>query len=62
MKLEIPIKVDIDDMESLIDDLGHLQTYKLFEGADQILVDVDDVIKVLQSHVEARRKVRGAEE
>ena len=57
MEFKIPIiTVGINDMESLIEDLGHLQTYKLFEDADRVLVDVDDVIKVLKNHVEVQRK------
>lgn len=52
-KLEIPIKVDLDEIDKLIDELRHLQTYKLYEGADQKLVDLDEVVKIFAGHVKA---------
>ena len=55
MKLEIPIIVGFDDMESLLDDLKKLQTYKLFEGDEMVLVDIKDVAKVLMDHVKAKK-------
>lgn len=55
MKLEIPIIVGFDDLESLLDDLKKLQTYKLFEGDEMVLVDIEDVAKVLMDHVKARK-------
>ena len=54
MELKIPIEIVFDDVNSVIDELGKLQTYKLFEGDDMILVDVDDVVDVLTRHVMAR--------
>ena len=59
MKLEIPIIVGFDDMESLLDDLKKLQTYKLFEGDEMVLVDIEDVAKVLMDHVKAKKSVKG---
>lgn len=55
-KLEIPIVVDISEIESLIDEIKHLQTYKLSYGDEQILVDRDDVIKIFADHVRANIK------
>lgn len=55
MKLEIPIIVGFDDMESLLDDLKKLQTYKLAEGDEMVLVDIEDVAKVLMDHVKAKQ-------
>lgn len=52
-KLEIPVVVDISEIESLIDEIKHLQTYKLSYGAEQILVDRDDVVKIFAAHVRA---------
>lgn len=59
MKLEIPIIVGFDDLESLLDDLKKLQTYKLFEGDEMVLVDIEDVAKVLMDHVKAKKSVKG---
>jgi hypothetical protein len=59
MKLEIPIIVGFDDMESLLDDLKKLQTYKLFEGDEMVLVDIEDVAKVLMDHVKAKKSAKG---
>ena len=50
-KCEIPIKVYMEEIEELIEELKQLQTYKLAEGDDMKLVPVDDVIKVLSRHV-----------
>ena len=55
-KLEIPVVVDISEIESLIDEIKHLQTYRLSYGAEQILVDRDDVIKIFAAHVRANIK------
>lgn len=55
MKLSIPIEVDFDNMKSLLDDLGKLQTYKLFEGDEMVLVSLDDVAEVLMNHVKAKK-------
>lgn len=54
MELKIPIEVDFDDLKSLLDDLGKLQKYKLFEGDEMVLVDVDDVADVLVKHIKAK--------
>lgn len=54
--LKIPVVVDISEIESLIDEIKHLQTYKLFPGDEQILVDRDDVVKIFADHVRAERK------
>ena len=54
MELKIPIEIVFDDVNSVIDELGKLQKYKLGEGDDMTLVDVDDVVDVLTRHVMAR--------
>lgn len=54
MELKIPIEIVFDDVNSVIDELGKLQKYKLGEGDDMMLVDVDDVADVLTRHVMAR--------
>ena len=59
MKLNIPIEVVFDDLNSMIDELGKLQKYKLGEGDDMTLVDVCDVADILMRHVKAREAKRG---
>lgn len=54
MKLNIPVEVVFDDISSVVDELGKLQTYKLGKGDDMTLVNVDDVRGVLMRHVKAR--------
>lgn len=54
MKLNTPIEVVFDDLNSMIDELGKLQKYNLGEGDDMILVDVCDVADILMRHVKAR--------
>ena len=50
---KIAVKADVSEIENLIDQLKDLQTYKLYEGADQTLVDLYDVVKIFADHVEA---------
>ena len=52
-ELKIPVKVDIAGIEKLIDELKGLQTYKMHEGDDQILVDRDEVVRIFADHVKA---------
>ncbi len=52
-ELKIQVKADITGIEKLIDQLKGLQTYKMYEGADQTLVDLDDLVKIFTDHVEA---------
>ncbi len=54
MKLNIPVEVVFDDISSVVDELGKLQTYKLGKGDDMTLVNIDDVRGVLMRHVKAR--------
>ena len=59
MKINIPIEVVFDDLNSMIDELGKLQKYKFGEGDDMTLVDVCDVADILMRHVKAREAKRG---
>ncbi len=59
MKVNIPIEVVFDDLNSMIDELGKLQKYKFGEGDDMTLVDVCDVADILARHVKAREAKRG---
>lgn len=59
MKLNIPIEVVFDDLNSMIDELGKLQKYKFGEGDDMTLVDVCDVADILMRHVKGREAKRG---
>lgn len=54
MELKIPIEIVFDDVNSVIDELSKLQKYKLCEGDDMTLVDINDVDDVLTRHVMAR--------
>ena len=53
-KLEIPVKVYFAEIEELIHEIKRLQTYKLFEGDDLVLIDRDDVIKIFANHIKAK--------
>ena len=53
MKLEIPVKADFDDIQDMIDEIKRLQTYKLFEGDDMVLVDIDAVVAIMVNHIRA---------
>lgn len=55
-KLEIPVVVDIDAVEELVEELKHLQTYKLDAGDDLILVDRDAVVEIFAMHVKAKQR------
>lgn len=52
-KLEIPIHVYMGELEEIINELKYLQTYKLFEGSDKVLVNCDDVVKIFANHLHA---------
>ena len=58
MKIELPIKikVEIDGIDELIQELQELQTYKLFETNDMVLVNRADVADILARHVKAKRE------
>ncbi len=56
MKLEIPIKVELKGIDELIEELKALQTYKLSEDDDMLLVSLDDVAEVFANHVVAKRR------
>ena len=56
MKLKIPVEVDLNGIDSIVDEIKRLQTYKLFEGDDMVLVNLDDVAEILINHIEAKRK------
>ena len=60
-KLEIPVIVDCTEIDKLIDEIKHLQTYKLFEGDEQVLITRDDTLEIFVKHIKAsalpKRKV-----
>ena len=55
MKLEVPIKVGIDDVTELIHELQCLQTYKLGVNETTVLVSLDAVVDVFKDHIRAKR-------
>ena len=56
MRLEIPVEVDLNGIDDIVDEIKSLQTYKLSEGDDMDLVSRDDVAEILINHIEAKRK------
>ena len=52
-KLEIPVIVKCTEIDELIDEIKHLQTYKLFEGDEQVLIDRDKTIEIFAKHIRA---------
>lgn len=50
-KIEIPIRVYMGEIEEIINELKHLQTYKLSEEDDEVLINRDDVIKIFANHL-----------
>ena len=52
-KCEISVKIYFGEIEEIIKELGQLQTYKLFDGAEEVLVDINDVARVFEKHVKA---------
>ena len=50
----VQVKVDFDYMKALLDDIENLQAYKLFEGDDMVLVNIEDIKGILTKHVKAK--------
>lgn len=55
MKLEIPVEVDLNGIDGMVDEIKCLQKYKLSEGDDMELVSLDDVAEILINHIEVKR-------
>ena len=51
MTINIPVEVSFDSIADILDDLDKLQTYKLYEGSDELLVTKADVCDVLARHL-----------
>ena len=50
--LELSLKVNFDnDFYGMLQELGTLQTYKLFEDDDMLLVEKDDVVQLFNRHM-----------
>ena len=56
MKIEFPIKVkvELDGIDEILQELQELQTYKLFETDEMLLVSRADVAEILARHVRAK--------
>ena len=50
-KLEVPIRVYMGELGEIINELKHLQTYKLFEGDDKVLISCDDAVEIFANHL-----------
>lgn len=61
MKLEFPIKVkmELDGIDEILQELQELQTYKLFETDEMLLVSRADVADILARHVRAKTAETG---
>lgn len=57
MKIELPIKikVELDGIDEILQELQELQTYKLFETDEMLLVSRADVADILARHVKTKR-------
>lgn len=52
MKLpSITVKCDFDDIQQIIDEVKELQTYKLFEDDDMILISRAELVKILLKYL-----------
>ena len=52
MKLpSITVKCDFDDIQQIVDEIKELQTYKLFEDDDMILINRAELVKILLKHL-----------
>ena len=57
MKLPpLSVAVRIEGIEEIIDEIKALQTFKLFENDDMILVDRAEVAEILQKHIKTSRE------
>lgn len=56
MRLEIPVVVDLNGIDGIVDEIKCLQKYKLSDDDDMDLVSLDDVAEILINHIEAKRK------
>lgn len=52
--LSVQVKADFDDIKVLLEDIGNLQTYKLFEGDDMVLANIEDIKGILAKHVKVK--------
>lgn len=50
-KLEIPIHIYMGEFEEIINELKQLQTYKLFDDDDKVLINCDDTVKIFINHL-----------
>lgn len=57
MKLpNITVKCDFDDIQQIVDEVKGLQTYKLFEGDDMILINRAELVEILLKHLRTESK------
>ena len=56
IELHIKIKVELDGIDEIIQELQELQTYKLFETDEMLLVSRADVADILTRHVKTKRE------
>ena len=54
-ELKVKIETDLGPIEDLLEAINAMQTYKLFENDDMLLVDKADLCEILVRHVRTRR-------
>ena len=55
MKLGLKLSVDLGFIEDLLDDIKKMQTFRLSEDDQRILIDREELGDVLKKHVKAKR-------
>lgn len=47
----VTVNAEFDNILDVASEIGELQTYKLSEDSDMLLVSLDDVAEVLRKHI-----------
>ena len=58
LPLTITVYVELDEIETIIDEIKSLQTYKLSEKDEMLLVSREAVTEILAKHVKAQMEGR----
>ena len=56
LPLNLTFKVDLDDIQNIIDEIKGLQTYKLAEDDKMILIERAALVEILQRHLRVKEK------
>lgn len=58
LPLTLTVHVELDEIETIIDEIKSLQTYRLSEKDEMLLVSRADVADILARHVKAQMEGR----